>query len=74
MVNSKLWFQNLRLRLPACARDFTSKNSKPETLSAANFEVMVQIKLNKMTKNAEMEASTVEAYHECTALSCFTVF
>ena len=35
---------------------------------------MVQIKLNKMTQNAEMEASTVEAYHEYTALSCFTVF
>ena len=35
---------------------------------------MVQIKLNKMTQNAEMEASTVEAYDEYTALSCFTVF
>lgn len=27
-----------------------------------------------MTQNAEMEASTVEAYHEYTALSCFTAF
>ena len=35
---------------------------------------MAQIKLNKMTQNAEMEASTVEAYHEYTALSCFTAF
>lgn len=65
-------FQNLRPRLRACVRDFTSKNSKPETLSAENFEVMVQIK--KMIQNAEMEVSTVKAYHEYTALSCFTAF
>ena len=56
------------------ARDFTSTNSKPETLSAKNFKVMVQIKPNKMNQNAEMEASTVEAYDKYTALSCFTVF
>lgn len=43
-------------------------------LSAKNFKVMVQIELNKMTQNAEMEASTVETYHEYTALSCFAVF
>ena len=67
-------FQNLRPRLRACARDFTSKNSKPETLSAENFEVMVLIKLKKMTQNAEMEVSTVKAYHEYTAFSCFTAF
>ena len=35
---------------------------------------MVQIKLKKMTQNAEMEVSTVKAYDEYTALSCFTVF
>ena len=35
---------------------------------------MVQIKPNKMNQNAEMEASTVEAYDEYAALSCFTVF
>ena len=35
---------------------------------------MVEIELIKMTQNAEMEASKVEAYHEYTTLSCFTVF
>ena len=35
---------------------------------------MVQIKLKKMTQNAEMEVSTVKAYDEYTALFCFTVF
>ena len=33
---------------------------------------MVQIKPNKMTENAEMKASTVEA-HQFSALSCITV-
>ena len=65
------WFQNSRPRLKRfyqllslLARVFTSRKSEPETLSAENFEEMVQIN--------ERQWKLAEAY-QYTALSCFTV-
>ena len=50
------WFQNSRPRLKCFyqfwAWDLTSKKSEPQTQSAKNFEIIVQIKQNKMTENA----------------------
>ena len=63
MANSRLcetarpWFQNMRPKIKRFyqfrARGFTSKKYFPEALSDENFEIMTQVKLNKMTENSK---------------------
>ena len=51
MVSSRLW-ETVGPSLWETAETETCKKSKPETLSAEDLEVMVLIKLNKMSENA----------------------
>ena len=51
MVSSRLW-ETVGPSLWETAETETCKKSEPETLSAEDLEVMVLIKLNKMSENA----------------------